>query len=78
MVWKKALVLSTLLVLLSSCDDIRDIEICKIGWVDQIASCARNGEESERDLEELDEWYAVSETDLRKIATKLEECERDE
>jgi len=75
MVWK-TIVIVIALILLPACDDIRGIEICRIDWSEQTGYCAKGDDDIERKLDELDDWFAVSQSDFNKIATKLEECER--
>lgn len=76
MVREAALSLSAITLLATCSTDLRDMEICKLNPQANIAYCAKGEARSEKPLTDLQNWYSVSETDLRKIADKLEDCER--
>lgn len=64
--------------LFSSCGSVRDVVFCKVDATGETENnCARNGERFTKPLSELDGWFATDEAGLRKIADKLESCERD-
>jgi hypothetical protein len=64
-------------LLIGSCSSVREVTICQISFADHKAYCAKDGEKFELDLSKVDGWFAVDETDLRKIGDKLAECEKD-
>jgi hypothetical protein len=60
---------------LSQCANLRTIEICQIDIGDNIAHCAKDDKKFDKPIVDLDGWFSISETDLRKIADKLEQCD---
>jgi len=64
-------------VSLSGCGSIRGIEICKLDIQAGVGHCAEDSKQYDKKLPELDGYIALSEANGRKIADKLEACERE-
>jgi endo-beta-N-acetylglucosaminidase D len=71
MVWQASLIL-----LLSACNTLRSVEICRIEL--PTANCSiRDKTVIKQYPDDLLEWKAMSEQDLDYLASKLEQCEVD-
>lgn len=69
-----------ILALLSACaTKVRDVTFCKLVVTDSFETskvyCARNDDQWEATLKDIDGFFATDEESLRKIGDKLEDCE---
>jgi len=90
MAWKTIVVVFFLFTLMS-CKTLRTISLCQLDfesvdwdhpqqtdWKLMQVHCSEDGKKSTKLLRQVDAWIAMSEESMRKIADKLESCERDE
>lgn len=78
MVFSKALSLCLVSFTLgiAACAALRDIRWCKLDVPNDKAYCAVGDKKYEAKLSDLNGYFATDEESLRKIADKLDECER--
>lgn len=90
MAWK-TFVIVFLGILFSSCETLRTIPLCRLDfesvdwshtdqtdWASLQLDCNEDGKKSKKLLKNVDQWISMSEESMRKIADKLESCERGE
>lgn len=74
MAWKKAL----MILVLSACNNPRNVEVCILKTAENKAFCAKDDKRYEKPIVELNNYFAMPETDARKVFDKIEQCERAE